>query len=104
MGQTGRNLKQRYFEHIRYIKHNNPQSACAWHIIQYVYEYGPLQDTITLLHLTKGLYMNTLEKFCVQLLKYQNKLIPEQLPVDRNPLFDLVYNVHLQHATTWRNT
>jgi hypothetical protein len=40
--------------------------------------------------------MNKLEKFCVQLLKYQNKLIPEQRPGDRNPLFDLVYNIQLQ--------
>jgi len=27
IGQTSRNLKTRYNEHIRYIKNNNPQSA-----------------------------------------------------------------------------
>jgi len=36
-------------EHIQYIKYNNPQSACALHCIQNVHEYGPLQDTMTLL-------------------------------------------------------
>jgi hypothetical protein len=29
VGQTNRNLKQRYKEHTRYIKNNNPQSAYA---------------------------------------------------------------------------
>jgi hypothetical protein len=32
VGQTSRNLKQHYQEHIRYIKNNNPQSAFAQHI------------------------------------------------------------------------
>jgi hypothetical protein len=55
---------------------------------------------MTLLQLVgKGLYMNTLEQFCVQLLKYQKKLMPEQRPGGRNPLFDLTYNFQLQHAT-----
>jgi hypothetical protein len=43
--------------------------------------------------------MDTMEQFCVQLLKYQNKVIPEQSPGDRNALFDLPYNLQLQHTT-----
>ena len=32
-GQTIRGLKQRYQEHITYMKHNDPHSAYALHII-----------------------------------------------------------------------
>ena len=45
MGQTSRNLKQRYKEHIRYIKNNNPQSAYALHILNNQHEYGPIEKT-----------------------------------------------------------
>lgn len=33
IGQTSRNLKTHYHEHIRYIKNNNPQSTYAQHIV-----------------------------------------------------------------------
>jgi len=51
IGQTSRNLKQRYREHtsIRYTSNNNPQSAYAQHILQKWHEYGSITDTMTLL-------------------------------------------------------
>ena len=49
IGQTSRNLALRYREHIRYIKNNNPQSAYALHILQNIYKYGSLKDTMSLL-------------------------------------------------------
>ena len=49
VGQTSRNLKIRYKEHIRYIRSNNPQSAYALHILQNRHEYGPLNETMHLL-------------------------------------------------------
>jgi len=68
VGPSGQSLRQRYLEHIQYIKHNNPQSVCALHIIQNVREYGPLQDAMTLLqHTNKGVHMNMLEQFYIQL-------------------------------------
>jgi len=45
VGQTSRNLKQRYKEHTRYIKNNNPQSAYALHILNH--EYSPIEKTMT---------------------------------------------------------
>jgi hypothetical protein len=48
MGQTGRNLRQRYAEHRRYIKTNNPKSAYALHILNNRHEYGPIHSTMTL--------------------------------------------------------
>ena len=38
VGQTSRSLKQRYQEHITYIKHNNPQSAKALHVLNNKHE------------------------------------------------------------------
>ena len=49
VGQTSRNLKQRYQEHIRYIRNNDPQSAYALHILKNQHEYGPMADTMSLL-------------------------------------------------------
>jgi hypothetical protein len=49
VGQTSRSLKLRYVEHARYIKGNNPQSAYALHILNNQHEYGPIEETMTLL-------------------------------------------------------
>jgi hypothetical protein len=58
-GQTGRFLRGRYREHIRYIKINNPNSAYALHILNNRYENGNMEDTMELLKTrTKGLKMN----------------------------------------------
>ena len=49
VGQTSRNLKSRFREHIRYIKNNVPRSAYALHIFNCRHAYGNINDTITLL-------------------------------------------------------
>jgi hypothetical protein len=49
IGQTSRNLRQRYQEHIRYTRNNDPQSAYALHILKIQHKYGPMNDTMTLL-------------------------------------------------------
>ena len=49
IGQLNRSLKQRYQEHIRYIEHNEPQLAYALHILNNKHEYGPINNTMTLL-------------------------------------------------------
>jgi hypothetical protein len=43
--QTNRRFKERYQEHIRFIKQNDPQSVYAVHILQYNHEYGPNNTT-----------------------------------------------------------
>ena len=53
VGQTSRNLKQRYKHHTWYIKNNNPQSAYA--LLNNQHEYGPIQKTTTLLKPLKTL-------------------------------------------------
>ena len=49
IGQTSRNLNQRYREHICYIRNNDPQSAYAQHILQNLQEYRSITDTMSLL-------------------------------------------------------
>jgi hypothetical protein len=54
IGQTSRRLNQRYQEHIRHIRHNEPQSAYALHILNNKHEHGPINNTTTLLkHINK---------------------------------------------------
>jgi len=43
IGETSRNLNQRYREHIRYIRNNDPQSAHVQHILQNLHKYDLLE-------------------------------------------------------------
>jgi hypothetical protein len=47
--------------------------------------------------------MNPLEPFYIQL-HSPNKLIAEQYSGDRNPLFEIIYELQSQHAITWHTT
>jgi hypothetical protein len=95
VGQTSRSLKLHYQEHIRYIKNNNPQLAYALHILQNRHEYGPINQTM---HLLKPINSTSslipYERFYIQSLHQEKKLIPEQNLGDPNPLFQLVTDPH----------
>ena len=47
VAQTSHSLKQRYKEHKRYVKQNEPHSAYALHILNSHHEYGPFNTTMT---------------------------------------------------------
>ena len=52
------NLTQRYPKHIRYIKNNDPPSACTQHILRNLHEHETVIDTMTLLkHIHKIFYI-----------------------------------------------
>jgi len=54
IGQKSRSLKFRFQERTRYIKHNEPQSAYALHILNGRHEYDTISDTMSLLqHINK---------------------------------------------------
>jgi hypothetical protein len=62
VGQSGRPITTRYKEHIRYIRHNNPTSEYAMHILNNRHELGPVEQTLKLLKpCTKGTRMNCWE-------------------------------------------
>jgi 2-phosphoglycerate kinase len=93
VGQTSRNLKTRFQEHIRYIKTNNPQSAYAQHILHNRHEYGTMAETMTLIKpIQNESMLLSFEQFHIQSLHQKGKLIPEQYPNDPNPLFQLAFS------------
>jgi hypothetical protein len=95
MGQTCRSLKECYSEHI-YVLNNNPHSAYAIHTLQHAHEFGPIPNTMTLIHkANKGHLMDILEQLFMQKYYHKHKLIQEQIPGENNPLFTLLYDVIL---------
>ena len=87
VGQTSRNLKIRFQEHIRYIKTNSPQSAYAQYILQNRHEYGTLAEPIQ----QESMLLPS-EQFHIQSLHQAGKLISEQCLNDPNPLFQLAFS------------
>jgi hypothetical protein len=90
VGQSGRPITTRYKEHIYYIRHNNPTSAYAMHILNNRHESGPVEQILILLKpCTKGTRMNCWEALYMHLHHKRSTLISEQQVNDTNPLFDL---------------
>ena len=93
--QTSCSLKQRYQEHIGYIKHNEPQLAYTLNILNNKHEYGPINNTMILL---KHIYITTLllpyEQLYIQSYHYHIQFIPEQHTGKHNPIYQLIYNLH----------
>ena len=92
VGQTSRNLRQRHKEHTSYIKKNNPTSAYALHILQNRHEYGPLEETMTLLQQeSKRHKLLAYEQLHIQQQQKKGNLIPEQTTNTLNPLLKLMH-------------
>ena len=91
-----------YTEHTRYIKHNNPQSAYALHILNNKHEYGSIKDTMTLLkHIENPSLLIPYKQLYIQSYDYNNKLIPEQHSNEQNPTYQTIYNRHNTSHHTW---
>jgi hypothetical protein len=89
IGQTGRNLRTRYKEHIHAIRTNNPNSKYAQHT------YSNIHETMDILHFEKkGPLMNTLEQFHI----YSYNLWKENLHLNdiytdiHNPILNTIIN------------
>ena len=96
VGQTSRNLQQRYQEHIRYIKQNDPLSAYALHILNNNHEHGPINTTMTLLkQITKTSLSIPYEQFYIQSHHYHKELIPGQNTGENNPMYLLIFDPHI---------
>jgi hypothetical protein len=93
VGQTSRNLRQRYQEHIRYIRHNNPQSAYAQCILNIRHEYEPIDNTMSLLkHINNTSMLPPYEQIYNQTLQHYKQLIFEQSTGEHNPLYQLIHD------------
>jgi len=101
IGQTSRNLNERYQEHIYYIRNNDPQSAYAQHIPQNLHEYGSITETMSLLKpIHKMSMLIPYEQLFFQTFHHNGNLITEQGTGEQNPLFQLAIDTMLTSATT----
>ena len=90
IGQTSRNLKTRYNEHVMHIKNNNPQSAYAQHTLNNRHQFGTIDSTMTLLKpLHSQNLLTTHEQLYIHYFHKSGNLIFEQSPGSPNLLFDL---------------
>jgi len=95
IGQASCSLKQRYQDHIRYIKHNELKSAYASRILNNKHEYGPFSDTMILLkHIDKTMLLLPYEQLYIQSYRHHKQLIPEQHIGEHNLIYQLTYNLH----------
>ena len=100
VGQTSQNLKQGYQEHIRHIKHNKPQLACALHILNKVHKYGSINNIMSLLkQVNKGPLIKSFKQFYFQLHCYHNKHISEQSIGEQKQSYELVFDLHLYYVS-----
>jgi len=100
--QTSRSLKQRFQEHTRYIKHNEPQSTYTLHILNNKTEHCPIKDTVTLLkHIEKPSLFIPYEQLYIKSYHHNNQLIPEQHSNEQNPMYQLIYNRHNTSHPNW---
>jgi len=102
-GQTSRDLTQRYCEHIRYIRNNNPQSAYAQYIVRNQHEYGTITVTMTLLKpIHKTSLLIPYEQLFIQTYQYNvlssqnkteaNKIHYSSLSIDTGLTSQVFYN------------
>jgi hypothetical protein len=102
VGQTSRHLKQRYKEHIRYIRNNDPQSAFAQHILNNQHEYGTIEEIMKLLKpINHTSMLIPYELFFIQSHHQHGQLISKQNPGEINPLIQLGLDTVKTHVTTW---
>jgi len=107
VGQTSRDIRTRFWEHICYIKNNDPRSAYALHILNCRHEYGNIKDTMTLLkQINKPNLLFPYEKMYIQSLYHNNDLSPKQHPNEFNPTFQLLHinNTHCNQHDNWSIT
>jgi len=100
IGQTSRNINQRYREHIPYIRNNDPQSAYAQHILQNLHEYVSITDTMSLLKPIHKSVLISYEQLFIQTFHHNGNLITEQGTGEQNSLFQLAIDTMLTSATT----
>jgi hypothetical protein len=81
---------------MKYIKNNDPKSAYAQHILQNVYEYGTLTDTMALLKpINNSAKLIPYEQLFIQAVHHNGYLIDGQSVSDTNPLFQLDIDTNL---------
>ena len=77
------------------MKHNNPHSAYALHILNHNHEYGAISYTITLQNpINKTTLLIPFEQLHIQSYHHHKQLIPEQHTGEHNPIYQLIHDLH----------
>jgi predicted GIY-YIG superfamily endonuclease len=91
IGQTGRNFKTRFKEHIQDIGSNRTKTGYSQHIINTGYEYSNVENTLNVLNVEKnGAFLYTLEKFHIYKTQKTDNLLNENSIDIYNPIFKLL--------------
>jgi hypothetical protein len=94
IGQTGRNFKTRYKEHIRDIRNNRETSGYVQHILETGHSYGKMNDIMEVIKIEqKGSYLNTLENFHIFKLFKQGIQLNNISSNINNPIFNVIQNL-----------
>jgi hypothetical protein len=92
VGQTGRDFKTRYKEHINDIRQNVEQSRCAIRMLKENHKYGPTEEVMNVLKVeNKGKQLDVCETFYIYKAKKQNVLNEQHADVN-TVLFDLIFD------------
>jgi hypothetical protein len=90
-GQTGRNFKTRYKEHIRDIKCNRAKTGYSQHILDTGHEYNNIETSMNIVKVqSKGKLLNTLEKFYIYKENKSGNLLNENKMETFNPIYELL--------------
>jgi hypothetical protein len=101
IGQTGRNFKTRYKEHIQSVSSNNPNSKYSQHILDTQHTYGPITDIMEVLQFEKkGKLMNAWERFHIYKLSKDNLQMNDTYTDTHNPIFKLL-NSHYNNKNQY---
>jgi hypothetical protein len=93
IGQTGRNFRVRYKEHIHAITSNKATSKYAQHILEtgYTYTSNTMGNTLNILQFEKkSQEMNSLEQYYIYSLTKENLQLDDTHTNKYNPIFHII--------------
>jgi hypothetical protein len=96
IGQTSRNVRTRYKEHIHAIHTNKTTSKYAQHILDTQYAYGTIENTLDILHIEKK---GPLERFHIYKLSQENMQPNDTYTDIHNPIFNLITKYYKEYHT-----
>jgi hypothetical protein len=93
IGQTGRNFKTGYKEHIQDIKNNKSKTGFSHHILNTGHSYNNIENTLKILNIQDNVpYLYTLKKFQKNKTKKTGILVNDNYADIYNPIYELLLN------------
>jgi hypothetical protein len=103
IGQTGRNFKTRFKEHIRNIRFNKDESAYAQHILNQGHQYGPIEKIMEIIEQArKGNLMNIKESYYIYKYEQTEDLIEQNKKEKEKDNQSLLFEIAIGAGTYTR--